>query len=232
MAYLNGVKILIVEDNEKLAQMLKKGFESKGYAADYVTDGEAGQSRIELSSDDYDIVILDLMMPKKNGMEVCEYVRKKNITIPILILTARDSTDDKISALDSGADDYMIKPFSFKELLSRVRAILRRPKKSFPIELKISKITLNPSTRKVLNNGKEIKLTLKEFSLLEYLMRHPNQVLNREQILDNLWDFGFDSFSNVVDVHMKNLRKKLESEANGEFLETIRGVGYRIKDIN
>lgn len=226
------MKILIIEDNEKLAQMLKKGFESKGYAADYVTDGEAGQSRIELCFDDYDIVILDLMMPKRNGFEVCEYVREKNIAIPILILTARDSTDDKILALDCGADDYLLKPFSFKELLARIRAILRRPKNSLPVELKINKITLNPTTRKVLSDGKEVKLTLKEFSLLEYLMRHPNQVLNREQILDNLWDFGFDSFSNVVDVHMKNLRKKLESEANGEFLETIRGVGYRIKDID
>lgn len=226
------MKILIVEDNEKLAQMLKKGFESKGYAADYVTDGEAGQSRIELCYNDYDIVVLDLMMPKKNGLEVCQYIREKNIAIPILILTARDSTDDKISALDYGADDYMVKPFSFKELLARIRAILRRPKDSLPSELKVNKITLNPTTRKVLCGEKEVKLTLKEFSLLEYLMRHPNQVLNREQILDNLWDFGFDSFSNVVDVHMKNLRKKLEDKTGGEFLETIRGVGYRIKDVN
>lgn len=226
------MKILIVEDNEKLAQMLKKGFESKGYAADFVTDGETGQSRIELCYADYDIAIMDLMMPKKNGMEVCEYIREKKIDIPILILTARDSTDDKISALDCGADDYMVKPFSFKELLARVRAIMRRPKGSLPAELKINGITLNPTTRKVTCGEKEIKLTLKEFGLLEYLMRHPNQVLNREQILDNLWDFGFDSFSNVVDVHIKNLRKKLENGNNGKFLETIRGVGYKIKEIN
>lgn len=226
------MKILIVEDNEKLAQMLKKGFESKGYAADFVTDGEAGQNRIELCYTDYDIVVMDLMMPKKNGLDVCEYIRGKKIAIPILILTARDSTDDKISALDYGADDYMVKPFSFKELLARVRAIMRRPKNSLPTELKINKITLNPTTRKVTCEGKEIKLTLKEFGLLEYLMRHPNQVLNREQILDNLWDFGFDSFSNIVDVHIKNLRKKLKDRNNGKFLETIRGVGYRIKETN
>lgn len=226
------MKILIVEDSEKLAKLLKKGLESKGYAADYVTDGEAGQSRIEFSHDDYDLVVLDLMMPKKSGFEVCKNVREKNIDIPILILTARDSTDDKISALDCGADDYIVKPFSFKELLARIRAILRRPKNSLPAELKVNKITLNPVTRKVLRGEKEVKLTLKEFSLLEYLMRHPNQVLNREQILDNLWDFGFDSFSNVVDVHIKNLRKKLEDENSGKFLETIRGVGYRIKDIS
>lgn len=226
------MKILIVEDQEKLAKLIKKGLESNGYAADYVLDGEAGQSRIELSYDDYDLVVLDLMMPKKNGFEVCKYVREKNISIPILILTARESTDDKISALDCGADDYLLKPFSFKELLARIRAILRRPKNSLPVELKVNKIILNPVTRKVLCDRKEVKLTLKEFGLLEYLMRHPNQVLNREQILDNLWDFGFDSFSNIVDVHIKNLRKKLGDESGGKFLETIRGVGYRIKDTN
>lgn len=222
------MKILIVEDQEKLAQLLKKGLETKGYAVDYVLDGEEGQSRIELSHEDYDLVILDLMMPKKNGFEVCRAVRGKNISIPILILTARDSTDDKITALDAGADDYLVKPFSFKELLARVRAILRRPKDSLPAELRIQNITLNPITRKVLCGDNEIDLTLKEFSLLEYLMRHPNQVLNREQILDNLWDFGFDSFSNVVDVHIKNLRKKLKDEDGKKILETVRGVGYRI----
>jgi len=222
------MKILIVEDQEKLAQLLKKGLETKGYAVDYVLDGEEGQSRIELSHEDYDLVILDLMMPKKNGFEVCRAVRGKNISIPILILTARDSTDDKITALDAGADDYLVKPFSFKELLARVRAILRRPKDSLPAELRIQNITLNPVTRKVLCGGNEVGLTLKEFSLLEYLMRHPDQVLNREQILDNLWDFGFDSFSNVVDVHIKNLRKKLKDEDGKKILETVRGVGYRI----
>lgn len=225
------MKILIVEDNEKLATLLKKGLESKGYTTDYVTDGEAGQSRIEMGSEDYDLVILDLMMPKKSGFEVCKNIRQKNIPVPILILTARDSTDDKITALDCGADDYLVKPFSFKELLARIRAILRRPKNSFHAELKVNKITLNPATRKVLHGSKEVKLTLKEFSLLEYLMRHPNQVLNREQILDNLWDFGFDSFSNVVDVHVKNLRKKLDDESGEKILETVRGVGYRIKDM-
>jgi len=223
------MKILIVEDNEKLVKMLKKGLESKGYAADYALDGEAGQNRIEVSHEDYDLVILDLTMPKRNGFQVCKYVREKNISIPILILTACDSTDDKIYALDCGADDYLLKPFSFKELLARIRAILRRPKNALPVELKVNNITLCPSTRKVICGKKEVKLTLKEFGLLEYLMRHPNQVLNREQILDNLWDFGFDSFSNVVDVHIKNLRKKLGDESEGKFLETIRGVGYRIK---
>jgi len=222
------MKILIVEDQEKLAKLLKKGLESKGYAADYVTDGEEGQRRIELYKNDYDLVIMDIMMPKKNGIEVCRAIREQNISIPILMLTARDSTDDKISALEGGADDYLVKPFSFKELLARIRAILRRPKSSMPMELKIREVVLNPGTRKVFCGKNELKLTLKEFSLLEYLMRHPNQVVNREQILDNLWDFGFDSFSNVVDVHIKNLRKKLDDDSGKKLLETVRGIGYRL----
>lgn len=222
------MKILIAEDNEKLASLLKKGLESKGYAADCVSDGEEAQTRIELGHEDYDLVILDLMMPKKTGFEVCQNVRSSKIFIPILILTARDSTNDKISALDMGADDYLVKPFSFKELLARIRALMRRPKKLLPTELKTRDIILNPATRKVSHKGHEIKLTLKEFSLLEYLMRHPNQVVNREQILDNMWDFGFDSFSNIIDVHIKNLRKKLEDNKKGNLLETIRGVGYKL----
>lgn len=224
------MRILIVEDQEKLAELMKKGLESKGYAADYVTDGEQGQNRIELYSQDYDLIILDLMMPIKNGFEVCKNVRQKGISIPILVLTARDSTDDKIHALDAGADDYIIKPFSFKELLARIRALLRRPKKSLQSELKIKNLTLNTMTRKACLGGQEIKLTLKEFGLLEYLMRNSGQVMNREQIINNLWDFGFDSFSNIVDVHIKNLRKKLNDGKKSNILETIRGVGYRINN--
>lgn len=224
------MRILIVEDQEKLAKLLKKGLESKGYTADYVTDGEKGQNRIELYSQDYDLIVLDLMMPIKNGFEVCKNVREKGVSIPILVLTARDSTDDKTHALDSGADDYIVKPFSFKELLARIRALLRRPRKSLPAELKIRNITLNTMARKVYCDGKEIKLTLKEFGLLEYLIRNSGQVVNREQILNNLWDFSFDSFSNIVDVHIKNLRKKLNDNKKGNLLETIRGVGYRINN--
>lgn len=224
------MKILIAEDNEKLASLLKKGLESKGYAVDCVADGEEAQSRIEFNHEDYDLIILDLMMPKKTGFEVCQNTRNNKIFIPILILTAKDSTTDKITALDMGADDYLVKPFSFKELLARIRALLRRPKKLLPTELRMRDILLDPATRKVSRNGQEIKLTLKEFSLLEYLMRHPNQVLNREQILDNIWDFGFDSFSNVIDVHIKNLRKKLRDTEKNKMLETIRGVGYKLNN--
>ncbi|MBX4211104.1 response regulator transcription factor [Candidatus Parcubacteria bacterium] len=223
------MRILIVEDEEKLAKSLKKGLEKEGYAADYITDGEVAQRRIEICHKDYDLVILDWMLPKKDGVEICKAVRAEHITIPILMLTARVDTNDKVTALDIGADDYLVKPFSLEELLARVRALLRRPAQALPTELKIQDLTLNTGTRKVTRNSKEIKLTVKEFALLEYLMRHPNQVINRNQILDHLWGFDFDSFSNVVDVHIKNLRKKINNSRR-KILETIRGIGYRIKD--
>jgi DNA-binding response OmpR family regulator len=222
------MRILIIEDEEKLAKSLKKSLEKESYAVDYVTDGEAGQRRIEMYHNDYDMVILDLMLPKKTGFEVCKNVRSQKINVPILILTAKYGTYDKIDALDSGADDYLVKPFALEELLARVRALMRRPSEALPTELSVGDLVMNLGTRSVTRNGKEIPLTVKEFALLEYLMRHPNQVLNRNQISDHLWGFDFDSFSNVVDVHMKNLRRKIETR-NPKMLETVRGVGYRLK---
>lgn len=232
------MRILIIEDEEQLARALKKGLEKSGYAADYVLDGETGQRRIEMYSKEYDLVILDLLLPQKSGFEVCEAVRARGITLPILILTARDMTEDKITALDKGADDYLQKPFSFEELLARVRALLRRPKQALPTRLSVGDLELDEATRKVRRGGREVNLTVKEFMLLEYLMRHPNQVLNRGQIADHLYGFDFDSFSNVVDVHLKNLRKKIyaghpsqnDANQNRGTLETVRGVGYRLKE--
>lgn len=223
------MKILIVEDQENLAKLIRNGLESEGYIADYVLDGEAAQRRIESHYKDYGIVILDLMLPKKNGLEVCKEVREKKIGIPILMLTAKDGTKDIVAGLNVGADDYLPKPFSFEVLLARIRAILRRPKTSLPVELKVRDLTLNPLTKRVLKKKKEIKLTLKEFSLLEYLMRNIDQVVSREQILANIWDFAFDSMANVVDVHVTNIRKKL-GDKKGKLIETVRGVGYRISD--
>jgi len=222
------MRILIIEDQESLSKLLKKGFEKEGYAADYVLDGEAGQRRIEIHHSDYDIIVLDLMLPKKSGFEVCKSVRSSGITTPIIILTAKDSEEDKVNLLDSGADDYIVKPFSFKELLARVRALTRRPEVSLPTELQVGDLVLKPSIKAAFVANKEIKLTLTEFRLLEYLMRNPNQVLEREAITTNIWDFDFDSFSNIVDVYINRLRKKIDTGRKNGLLKTVRGVGYKI----
>lgn len=223
------MKILIVEDDEKLAKALKEGLEKEGFAADFVLDGEAGQRRIELYHSDYDLVVLDLMLPKKEGLEVLKNIRGQDIGIPVLVLTAKDTIKDIVSGLNRGADDYLVKPFSPHEFFARIRALLRRPKQSLPVEITVGDLSLNTATKKVFRDGKEIPLTLKEFSLLEYLMRHSNQVIPREQILFNLWGFDFESFSNIVDVHIKNLRKKIDYGSQEKLLETVHGMGYRIK---
>ena len=216
-----------MEDQENLAKTLKKGLEAEGYAADFVLDGEAAERRIQTGHQDYDLIILDLMLPKKGGLEICKEMKDKGIGTPVLMLTAKDGQDDIVTGLNVGADDYLVKPFSFDVLLARIRSILRRPKTALPLEFKVRDVSLNPSTRKVFRGGKKVELTLKEFALLEYLMRNPGRVLEREQMLTNVWDFDFDSFSNVVDVHITNLRKKLDDK-KGELIETIRGVGYKI----
>ena len=222
------MRVLIIEDQESLAKLLKKGFEKEGYAADFVLDGDAGQRRIEIHHGDYDVIILDLMLPKRSGLEVCKNVRSFGITTPIIILTAKDGEEDKISLLDTGADDYIIKPFSFRELLARVRALTRRPESSLPTELSVGDLTLKPATKAAFIGNKEIKLTLTEFRLLEHLMRNPNQVLEREAITTNIWDFDFDSFSNIVDVYINRLRKKIDTGRKNGLLKTVRGVGYKI----
>lgn len=222
------MKLLLVEDEPQIAELVKAGLEREGFAVDWVADGINAEKRIELYYREYDLVVLDLMLPGKNGIEICKQVRAKGIAIPILILTAKSYIDDKVSALEGGADDYLTKPFDFKELLSRIKALLRRPQEKVALELRCDGIVLNPGTRRVSLDGKELRLTLKEFGILEYLMRHPNKVVTRDDILFNVWDFNFDSFSNVVDVHINHLRKKINKGRRKNFLETIRGVGYRI----
>lgn len=222
------MRILIVEDEQKLAGAMKQGLERHGFAADYVTDGETAERRIEIHHVDYDLIILDLLLPKKTGLEVCRATRARGIRTPILILTARSGTDDKIGLLDAGADDYLTKPFSFEELIARIRALLRRPSETLPPKLELRDVVLDPSTHEVYRKNRKIPLTVKEFTILEYLMRHPNQVLSRENIISHVWGFDFDSFSNVVDVHIKNLRKKIEPQGYEKLVETIAGVGYRI----
>lgn len=227
---MNTMKILLVEDEQKLADALSRGLQHEGYAVDIVSDGKKALTRISLHRSDYDLVILDLMLPSMDGLEICKQVREMNITVPILVLTARAETETKVELLLTGADDYLVKPFSFAELNARIRALLRRPSESLPENLKVADIELNPGKRKVTRDGKEIPLTLKEFGLLEYFMRHPNQVVNREDLLNHLWDFNYVGFSNVVDVHVKNLRRKLDGAGSGGILETVRGIGYRLAD--
>lgn len=223
------MRILIVEDEEKLAEALSLGLKKQGYAVDVIGDGKKGLTRIQLHHIDYDLIILDLMLPSVDGMVICKTVRDAGITTPILILTARAETETKVDLLLAGADDYLVKPFSFAELTARLRALLRRPAESVPTVLRIHDIVLNPAERVVKRGDRKIDLTLKEFSLLEHLMRHPGQVVNREDLLSHLWDFNYLSFSNVVDVHVKNLRKKLDEGENPSILETVRGVGYRLR---
>jgi two-component system OmpR family response regulator len=222
------MRTLIIEDEERLALSLKKGLEQSGYAADYVLDGEAGERRIELYHKDYDIIILDLMLPKKNGFEVCRSAREKGFTLPILILTARDVTEDKVLALDSGADDYLVKPFSLEELMARVRALLRRPPRTLNNDLVVGTLTMKLAEREVLQNGKKVDLTLKEFELLHYLMRHPGEAINREDLYLHLWDFADNAMSNIIDAHVKNLRRKLDAGEDMTTVETVRGIGYRV----
>jgi len=223
------MKILIIEDEKKLAQALKESLYNHGFIVDYITNGKDGQRRVELHSDDYDLLLLDLTLPGIDGLTILRNIRRKNITIPVLILTGEDSTEKIVNGLNSGADDYLVKPFSHKELVARINALLRRPKQSMPVELKIKDLTLNRTTQEVMRSGKKIPLTLKEFGVLEYLMRRPNQAISREDIFSNIWDFASNSFSNVVDVHIKNLRKKIDSGFEEKLLETVHGIGYQIK---
>lgn len=218
------MRILIVEDEEKLASVIKRGLKNEGFSAECVFDGESGE--ITAQSGDFDLIILDLMLPKKDGFEVCKNLRKKGISIPILILTAKDSTSSKITGLNFGADDYLIKPFSFDELVARIKALLRRPNIIEPEILQTDNLKLNTRTREATYCGKSFKLTKKEYNLLEYFLRNINYVLTREQILDRIWGWDYEGFSNVVDVHIRNIRKKIQ---RGNLIETVRGTGYCLK---
>ncbi|MCX5792320.1 MAG: response regulator transcription factor [Elusimicrobia bacterium] len=223
------MRLLVVEDNVKLAVSLKRGLEQEGYAVDTALDGEAGWKKLLAGLEDYNLIIMDLTLPKIDGLELCKNMRKEGIMLPVIMLTARDTVEDKIIGLDAGADDYLVKPFSFDELLARLRSCLRRPREVLPGELRVRDLTLDVTGAKVFRGGSEIKLTLKELRLLEYFMRHPGQVLLREQITGHLWDFDFDSVSNVLDAHMKNLRRKIDGGYEEKLFETVRGMGYRLK---
>lgn len=217
------MKILVVEDTAKIAKYLKQILEEESYAVDVVEDGETAQRRIETGT--YDAVILDIMLPIQDGITTCKNVRAQGDTTPILMLTARGEVEDRIEGLDSGADDYLIKPFAMDELLARLRALLRRPAAVTKNQLSVQDVVLTSSTHTVTVAGKNIPLTLKEYAILEYLMFHAGNVVTREQLIDHCWDFAYSAFSNITDVYVKQLRKKLGGN-HDKYITTIRGVGY------
>jgi DNA-binding response OmpR family regulator len=223
------MRILIIEDNKKVSNSIEYRLEREGFAVDCISSVSDGQNRLLTSEDEYDLLILNLISSEIDKLAICRNIRKEGIHLPIIMLIVGDDVEDRVAALNSGADDCIAKPFSFKEFFARIRAILRRPKKTLLPELKAGELTMDTANKKVYRSGDEIKLSLKEFSLLEYLMRNPNRVLSREQIIEHVWDFAFDSFSNVVDAQIKNLRKKIDNGYHKKILETIRGLGYRLK---
>ncbi len=222
------MRILVVEDESKMAALLKRGLIEEGMAVDIVTDGE--EAYFTAKENPYDLIILDISLPKMDGIEVCQRLRKDLISIPILMLTAIGNLDVKVRGLDSGADDYLTKPFAFAELLARIRALLRRKHSEVVMQLQIADLVLDPTLHRVTRSGKEINLTSKEFALLECFMRHPNQVLSRSLLSEKIWDENFESFTNVIDVYINYLRNKIDKDFEPKLIHTVRGVGYIMKN--
>ena len=222
------MRILVVEDEKKVAGFIKKGLEEELYAADVASDGEEGLGLAE--TENYDLIILDIMLPKIDGLEVLSRLRKNKVTTPILLLTAKDSVDDKVNGLNRGADDYLTKPFAFSELLARTRVLLRRGQNETKTVLQVADLTLDLVKHKVSRDGEEIELTGKEYSLLEYFMRSPGKVLTRTMIAKHVWDYNFDTFTNVIDVYVNHLRKKIDKSYSKKLIHTLRGVGYVMKE--
>lgn len=221
-----ALRILLVEDEASAARMLAKGLREHGYAVDVSGDGEDALYR--LSINDYDLVVLDVMLPRKNGLQVCREMRSSGSTLPVLMLTARDAVSDRVAGLDTGADDYLNKPFDFNELLARVRALLRRGPSLQTEIIKIADLIIDNQARRVRRAGRPVELTAKEFSLLDYLARNRDKVVNRTQIAEHVWDENFDVFSNLIEVYIQRLRRKIDDGHNCKLLRTIRGEGYML----
>jgi DNA-binding response OmpR family regulator len=220
------MRILVIEDEKQLADIVRRGLEEQGYAVDIAYDGEEGEY---LAQDlPYDLIILDIILPKKDGVEVCKTLRQKNLKTPILMLTCKASIGDKVKGLDSGADDYLVKPFVFEELAARIRTLLRRGSNLILDKLEIADLIMDTSTREVRRGQRHIELNSKEYSILEYLMRHPNIVITRTMLEEHVWNLEFDSTSNLVDVYIRRLRSKIDEGAKDSLIQTVRGAGYRI----
>lgn len=223
------MRILVIEDERRLANVIKKGLIEDGFAVDLSFDGEDGQ--FLAASEPYDLIILDLMLPKIDGLTICRNLRKKSLKTPILMLTAKTSVEDRVQGLDSGADDYLTKPFSFLELRSRIHALIRRSKEDPSPILTIADLLVDPLKHSVTRNSHEIKLTPKEFAILELLLRHKNEVVSRTMILEHVWDYNFEGMSNVVDVFVATLRKKIDNKSKVKLIHTLHGVGYKISEL-
>ena len=221
------MRILLVEDDLSVASFITKGLQEEQYAIDATGDGEEGYQMANTIP--YDLLILDVMVPKMDGFTLCRRLREKGNTTPILLLTARDTVEDRVTGLDTGADDYLTKPFAFPELLARIRALLRRGNAQPATRLTVADLELDPIAHRVSRGGQDITLTNKEYALLEYLLRNVNRVLTRTAIIDHVWDIQYDSMTNIVDVHIRSLRAKIDRDFSPPLIQTIRGVGYMVK---
>jgi two-component system OmpR family response regulator len=221
------VRVLIVEDEPKMAGLIKRGLEKEGLAGDVAPTGE--DALVLASTHEYDAIVLDVLLPGISGFETCRRLRAETVWTPVLMLTARDAVEDRVTGLDTGADDYLIKPFAFAELLARLRALVRRGEPERPSVLEIDGLRLDPATRRVTRDSREIPLSAKEFSLLETFMRRPGVVLSRLDLIEHAWDFAYENRSNIVDVYMHRLRAKVDEPFGRESLETVRGAGYRLR---
>ncbi len=219
--------ILVVEDEKKVASFIKRGLEAANYSVDVEHDGKAGLNR--LLEGGFDLVILDVMLPTLDGFSIMKQIRQERLSVPVLLLTARVTIADRVSGLDSGADDYLTKPFAFEELLARVRALLRRGGSAAPAALTVADLQLDPVTHEVTRGGRRIELTPKEFALLEFFLRRHEQILSRAVIAQHVWGVDYDTFTNVIDVYVNYLRKKIDDDFDAKLIHTVRGVGYVLK---
>jgi len=221
------MRILVVEDSRRLAGIVRRGLQEEGYAVDNAYDGEEAQYMAETTP--FDLIVLDVMLPKKDGLTVCRELRAKKVNTLVLMLTAKDAVEDRVAGLDAGADDYLVKPFAFNEFLARVRALLRREGLPKSPVLQVGDLTMDVLTRDVRRGERAIELTAKEYAILEYFMRRPNVVVTRTMLGESVWDYEFDGLSNIIDVYVRRLRRKIDTNGQGSLIQTLRGAGYRLR---